>query len=237
MEASGVLDLPGLSLPPEAHPLTRRVSESALRSLIVPGVAGRRVFRILLSDACRHACTECPMASQRSLGDLARPKKLAKLFVLAWRRGLCDGVFITSGAPKSATWAMEKLLETVETLRYTLGFRGYVHVKIPTGADPRQLQRMMALVDRVSFQLEPACARAEGTPGAEASQPEMPSQRTAAQAPARRRPLRTRAMHMLGFQVFTHSRSSLGEPSETATGSQQPLFEPAIPFRKAVQNR
>lgn len=166
METAGAPDLPGLSLPPESRYLPRRTSDRALRDLIVPGVGGRRVFRILVAEACRHACETCPMASQRSLGALGEPKKLARAFVAAYRRGWCDGVFVTAGVPKSAAWAAEKLIEVVETLRYTLGFRGYVHVKVPSGADARQVARLMGLVDRVSFQLEPACARAEN-PGSE----------------------------------------------------------------------
>lgn len=207
MEDAGVLDLPGLYLPPESRHLPLWPRESALRDLIVPGVGGRRVFRILVQDACKHDCQGCPMASQRALGPLAEPRRLARAFVAAYRRGWCDGVFVTAGVPRSATWATEKLLEVVETLRYTLGFRGYVHVKVPPGADPRQLARMMGLVDRVSFQLEPACSLAEqGLASFPA--PETLSQKSAARAPRRRREARTRTAEPVARESFAGFRRS-----------------------------
>jgi hypothetical protein len=170
------------------------------------------------------------MASQRDLGALADPRRLARAFVAVWRRGWCDGVFVTAGVPKSATWGMEKLLEVVETLRFTLGFRGYVHVKIPSRADPRQLERIMGLVDRVSFQLEPACAVAEG----ETFPPEITSQRFAARSPARRRERPVRSPHHAAREGFAgRLRARWGGPLPAGTdgaGMQPALFDVPVPF-------
>lgn len=232
MEAAGVLDLPGLSFPPESRQLPRRESERALRDLIVPGVGGRRVFRILLAEACRHACEACPMASQRDLGALGEPRRLARAFVAAYRRGWCDGVYVTSGIPKSPAWSMEKLLEVVEVLRYTLGFRGYVHVKVPNGADPRQLERLMGLVDRVSFQLEPACAAAEGL---ENPPEEFP--KSAARAPHRKlsgrtRPAASRATQVVDGMRLVRIHGASPNASSAASGGQRSLFGGPVPSEK-----
>lgn len=135
--------------------------ERLVRDLIVPGVGNRRIFRILLSDACRFACDFCPMRAQRQLPRHAmEPTRLAKTFIVAYRRGWCDGLFITTGLPKSPIFAMEKLLQLVEIVRQKLGYRGYIHAKVTAGADPSQVERLVRLADRVSYNLEPACTRA-----------------------------------------------------------------------------
>ncbi len=139
-----------------------------LRDLIVPGLGNRRIFRILLTNACRYSCDYCPMRAERDLPRHAlEPAKLARLFMTAFRRGWCDGLFITSGIPKDAVWAMDRLLELVELLRVTHGYRGYLHVKALAGAQPGQVEKLVRLVDRVSYNLEAPCQRAldEHAPG------------------------------------------------------------------------
>ncbi|HUM01456.1 MAG TPA: hypothetical protein VL084_04175 [Thermoanaerobaculia bacterium] len=128
---------------------------------IAPGVGGRRVFTILVPDSCRYACSFCPMGSVRRLPELFRtPHGLARLFLTAFRRGLCDGLYVTAGIPRHPVRAMARVLELLDVLRVHQGFRGYIHVKSVPGALPGQIQKIVHLADRVSYQLEPACRRA-----------------------------------------------------------------------------
>jgi predicted DNA-binding helix-hairpin-helix protein len=139
-----------------------------IRDLIVPGVGNRRIFRILLTNACRFSCDYCPMRSERDLPRHAlEPSSLARLFMTAFRRGWCDGLFVTSGIPKDPIFAMERMLQLVEILRFTHGYRGYLHAKALAGAEPGQIERLVRLVDRVSYNLEAPCQRAldEHAPG------------------------------------------------------------------------
>jgi predicted DNA-binding helix-hairpin-helix protein len=141
-----------------------------IRDLIVPGLGNRRIFRILLTNACRYSCDYCPMRAERDLPRHAlEPARLARLFMTAFRRGWCDGLFITSGIPKDAVWAMDRMLELVELLRVTHGYRGYLHVKALAGAEPGQVEKLVRLVDRVSYNLEAPCQQAlsEHAPGKE----------------------------------------------------------------------
>ena len=141
-----------------------------IRDLIVPGLGNRRIFRILMTNACRYSCDYCPMRAERDLPRHAlEPARLARLFMTAFRRGWCDGLFITSGIPKDAVWAMDRMLELVELLRVTHGYRGYLHVKALAGAEPGQIEKLVRLVDRVSYNLESPCQRAldEHAPGKE----------------------------------------------------------------------
>jgi predicted DNA-binding helix-hairpin-helix protein len=139
-----------------------------IRDLIVPGVGNRRIFRILLTNACRYSCDYCPMRAERDLPRHAlAPASLARLFMTAFRRGWCDGLFVTSGIPKDPVFAMERMLELVEILRFTHGYRGYLHAKALAGAEPGQIERLVRLVDRVSYNLEAPCQQAldEHAPG------------------------------------------------------------------------
>ena len=132
-----------------------------IRDLIVPGVGNRRIFRILITNACRYSCDYCPMRAERNLPPHALgPASLARLFMTAFRRGWCDGLFVTSGIPKDSVFAMERMLELVETLRFTHGYRGYLHAKALAGAEPGQIERLVRLVDRVSYNLEAPCQQA-----------------------------------------------------------------------------
>jgi len=139
-----------------------------IRDLIVPGIGNRRIFRILLTNACRFSCDYCPMRAERDLPRHAlEPASLARLFMAAFRRGWCDGLFVTSGIPKDPVFAMERMLQLVEILRLTHGYRGYLHAKALAGAEPGQIERLVRLVDRVSYNLEAPCQRAldEHAPG------------------------------------------------------------------------
>jgi hypothetical protein len=134
------------------------IDPNSIRDLIVKGAGNRRVFRMLLAGACQHACDTCPMRSQGRLPLEARePARLARLFVSAFRRGWCDGLFLMSGLPKDPVDAMERMLSVVSLLRFTYGYRGYLHVKALEGAEPGQIERLVRLVDRVSYGLELSC--------------------------------------------------------------------------------
>ena len=134
------------------------INPNSIRDLIVKGAGNRRIFRMLLDGACQHACDTCPMRLQGRLPVEARePARLARLFVSAFRRGWCDGLFLMSGLPKDPVDAMEKMLAVVSLLRLTYGYRGYLHVKALDGAEPGQVERLVRLVDRVSYGLEFSC--------------------------------------------------------------------------------
>jgi hypothetical protein len=116
---------------------------------------------VLVPEACRYTCSFCPMGAVKRLPEPLRTTAgLARLFMTAFRRGLCDGIFVTAGLPRNPVRATARILDLVEMLRVHHGFRGYVHVKAVPGAEPGQMQRLVRLADRVSHHLEPACRRA-----------------------------------------------------------------------------
>lgn len=133
----------------------------AYEPLVVPGNSGGRILRLLLAGACRFSCPDCPMAPWRQFeGTRAPLERQARAFLAGWRRGACDGLFVTAGIPGSPAEGAERLLQFLRILRQTLGFRGYVHVKAVVGCTTRQAEGLLFLADRVSWTPEPRCGQA-----------------------------------------------------------------------------
>jgi predicted DNA-binding helix-hairpin-helix protein len=72
----------------------------------------------------------------------------------AHRRGLADGLFLTSGVPGRPSRMTDRMLATVDLLRRREGFRGYVHLKLLPGAEAAQVETAVRLASRVSVNLE-----------------------------------------------------------------------------------
>jgi predicted DNA-binding helix-hairpin-helix protein len=129
-----------------------------IRPLPNRGFGASQLFRILLTNACAYSCDYCPMRAARDLPRHAlEPARLAEIFLTAHRQGWVSGLFVTTGIPKNPRWAMDRLLELVEILRFRHRYAGYLHAKAVSGAEPAQVERLALLCDRVSYNLEAAC--------------------------------------------------------------------------------
>ena len=116
------------------------------------------LLRILMTNACSYNCHYCPMRRDRKLPrTLLKPEELVRIFLGAHRRGWCDGLFVTTGIPSNPVKVMDGLVTTLELLRHTHAFAGYIHVKLVPGAEPAQVERLTALASRVSLNLEAPC--------------------------------------------------------------------------------
>ncbi len=124
---------------------------------------GKRVamLKVLQTNVCERDCAYCANRSQRDTQRTAfQPEELAAAFDRMVRRGLCQGLFLSSGVCGDVGRASERMLATVELVRRRYGFRGYVHLKILPGADDAIVEASVRLADRVSVNLEaPNAAR------------------------------------------------------------------------------
>ncbi|MBO4407468.1 MAG: putative DNA modification/repair radical SAM protein, partial [Clostridia bacterium] len=82
------------------------------------------------------------------------PRELADLTMAFYRRNYIEGLFLSSGVIGSPDRTSELLLETVRLLREEYGFGGYIHVKAIPGTDPRLLDAIGYLADRMSVNVE-----------------------------------------------------------------------------------
>ncbi len=123
---------------------------------------GRRVtlFKTLLTSACERDCAYCPFRAGRDFRRATfQPETLATTFMQLYRRGLAEGLFLSSGIAGGGQATQDRLLATAEILRQREGYHGYLHLKLMPGADKEQVLRAMQLADRISVNLEAPGAR------------------------------------------------------------------------------
>ena len=117
-----------------------------------------RLLRVLMTNACSFNCHYCPMRRDREMPRvLLKPEELVRVFLRARQLGWCEGLFVTTGIPGRPVHVTDQLIKALELLRERHRFAGYIHVKIPPGAEAGQIERLTALASRVSLNFEAAC--------------------------------------------------------------------------------
>ena len=121
---------------------------------VMPG--GRRIalLKTLLSSACERDCFYCPFRAGRDFRRATfTPDELASLFLELHRRGIAEGIFLSSALVGGGVRTQDRLIAAAEILRRR-GFRGYIHLKIMPGAERDQVAAAARLADRLSVNLE-----------------------------------------------------------------------------------
>jgi predicted DNA-binding helix-hairpin-helix protein len=122
---------------------------------VLPNGQRIKLLKTLLTSACERDCYYCPFRAGRDLRRATfQPEEFARLFVMLSKKGIAEGVFLSSGMNGGGIRTQDKLIDTAEIMRHKLGFRGYIHLKIMPGAEHSQIERAMQLADRVSVNLE-----------------------------------------------------------------------------------
>ncbi|MGH7324272.1 MAG: radical SAM protein [Candidatus Rokuibacteriota bacterium] len=107
------------------------------------------------TNACSLSCGYCPtFCGGKVRRTSLAPEEVARVFMDAHRRGLADGLFLTSGVPGRPAKMTDRMLASVELLRRREGFQGYIHLKLLPGAEPVQVETAVRLASRVSVNLE-----------------------------------------------------------------------------------
>jgi putative DNA modification/repair radical SAM protein len=128
-----------------------------LPSWIYPAVRpdGRRILlmKVLMSNACRNDCAYCVnRCGGKGKTTSFSADELAKTFLDLNRRGLAEGLFLSSAVENDHT--MSRMLDAVEILRNRARFNGYIHLKVLPGASYGHVERAVQLATRVSVNLE-----------------------------------------------------------------------------------
>jgi predicted DNA-binding helix-hairpin-helix protein len=119
------------------------------------GGGSTQLMRVMQTNACSLSCGYCPTFCGGKVKRAAlAPEEVAQTFMDAQRRGLAQGLFLTSGVPGRAVRATDRMLATLELLRRREDFRGYVHLKLLPGAEDAQVEQAARLANRVSINLE-----------------------------------------------------------------------------------
>jgi predicted DNA-binding helix-hairpin-helix protein len=136
-------------------PARARGTAMNVTAVRMPGGRVTRLVRVMQTNACSLGCGYCPTFAGGTMRRVTlAPEEVVRAFMELHRRGLADGLFLTSGIPGRAVRAMDRMLATAELLRRREGFRGYLHVKALPGADQAQIEAAAMLASRVSVNLE-----------------------------------------------------------------------------------
>jgi predicted DNA-binding helix-hairpin-helix protein len=118
---------------------------------------GKRVklLKVLQSNVCTNDCHYCAnrVGRDRPVVSLS-PDELALAFDGMQRKGLVEGLFLSSAICGRPTQAMDRMLATVELVRHRYEFPGYIHLKILPGVTQAHIEHAAGLASRVSTNLE-----------------------------------------------------------------------------------
>ncbi|HBG74539.1 MAG: hypothetical protein A2X25_10940 [Chloroflexi bacterium GWB2_49_20] len=122
---------------------------------VMPNGKRIKLLKTLLTSACERDCYYCPFRAGRDTRRATfSPEEFAKLFITLYERRIVEGLFISSGMIGGGIRTQDKLIDTIDILRYKYQYQGYVHLKIMPGSEKAQIERAMQVSDRVSINLE-----------------------------------------------------------------------------------
>jgi putative DNA modification/repair radical SAM protein len=161
------------------------------------------LLKILLTNACNYDCLYCV---NRASSNVPRARftvdEVVKLTLDFYRRNYIEGLFLSSGIIRSASYTMEQIVRVARTLREEHHFRGCIHLKTIPEADDELIAEAGRYADRISINIE------------------LPSETSLSQlAPEKNVRAIRRTMGRL--------RLKLDEAAETTTRTKAPRFAPA----------
>ena len=114
-----------------------------------------RLFKVLMTNKCKHDCRYCAnrCSRQKNLTEF-EPDELADVFQDLRRKGLVNGLFLSSGVCGDSEKTAEKMIKAVEIIRQKYFFTGYVHFKILPGVSRDLVKRAGEIADRLSINIE-----------------------------------------------------------------------------------
>lgn len=136
---------------------TRRQPNAELGIYESTGPDGRRLalLKILLTNECIFDCAYC--VNRRS-SDVERarftPDEVVSLTLDYHRRGLIDGLFLSSGVIESPDATMEMLVAVARSLRRPHHYFGYIHLKTIPDCSPELISEAGRWADRLSVNVE-----------------------------------------------------------------------------------
>ena len=128
--------------------------------VVLPDGRRMNLFRILLSNVCLNDCAYCPLrVDEDSRRVSLSPRELARAFIAYWRKGLVQGLFLSSGVVKDPDTTMKLLIKAAQYLRQKEKFYGYIHLKVIPGASEAAVEEAARLASALSLNLEAPDAR------------------------------------------------------------------------------
>ena len=113
------------------------------------------LLKILLTNCCMYDCKYCINRCSNSVKRATfTSREVADLTINFYKRNYIEGLFLSSAVIKSPDYTMERLIESVSILRNEYNFNGYIHCKTIPGCSKELIDKLGALVDRLSINIE-----------------------------------------------------------------------------------
>ena len=128
-----------------------------LEFVIVGVQIGRCIslLKILLTNCCMYDCKYCINRCSNSVKRATfTSREVADLTINFYKRNYIEGLFLSSAVIRSPDYTMERLIESVSILRNEYNFNGYIHCKTIPGCSKELIDKLGALVDRLSINIE-----------------------------------------------------------------------------------
>lgn len=92
------------------------------------------LLKVLFTNKCVYNCEYCVNRREAEcLRAAFEPEELAELTMEFYRRNYIEGLFLSSAVEVSPDYTAERILKSLQLLRYKYGFAGYIHAKIIPG--------------------------------------------------------------------------------------------------------
>src|SRR5215813_5395588 len=95
----------------------RPTTSMGITKVRVPGGSSINLMRVMQTNACSLSCGYCPtFCGGKVKRATLTPEEASTTYMEAHRKGLVDGLFLTSGLPGRAVRAPDRMLATLELL-------------------------------------------------------------------------------------------------------------------------
>lgn len=113
------------------------------------------LLKILLSNKCIYNCEYCVNRVSNNIERATMtPEEVADITINFYKRNYIEGLFLSSGVVRSPDHTMELIYRTLLLLREKYLFSGYIHAKLIPGSSDLLIEKVTALADRVSSNIE-----------------------------------------------------------------------------------
>jgi len=113
------------------------------------------LLKEFISSFCENNCFYCAFRKDRDFKrEFISPLKLAQNFFEKYKKGVANGIFISSGIIKNPDETQYLINQTAVILRKKYFYKGYIHLKIMPEAAYEAIKEGVIYADRVSVNFE-----------------------------------------------------------------------------------
>jgi len=111
-------------------------------------------MKVLQSNKCIHDCGYCVNSGSCTKKMELQPKEIAQTFGSLRRKGIVQGLFLSSAVTKNADETADKMIESAKLVRKNVRPGFYLHLKVLPAMSREKIREMAEYADRLSLNIE-----------------------------------------------------------------------------------